>query len=100
MNCKPGELARLIDHPATRNQRAVDRIVRVTEIKPDPDCAMWWLETPFECGCGCRGTIRAIADVLLKPIRDPGEDAQDETLSWKPVPLPEIVPSMLSSEAA
>ena len=27
-----------------------------------------------------------IADEYLRPIRDPGEDTQDETLSWLPVP--------------
>lgn len=31
---------------------------------------------------------RAIHDQNLRPIRDPGEDAQDETLSWLPVPAP------------
>jgi hypothetical protein len=29
---------------------------------------------------------RAINDVCLRPIRDPGEDAKDETLSWLDVP--------------
>ncbi len=29
---------------------------------------------------------RAIADIVLRPIRDPGDDAQDETLLCKPVP--------------
>lgn len=29
---------------------------------------------------------RPIADAVLRPVRDPGNDAQDETLSWLPVP--------------
>jgi len=29
---------------------------------------------------------RAIDDCILVPIRDPGEDARDESLSWLPVP--------------
>lgn len=28
-------------------------------------------------------------DAWLKPIRDPGDDAKDETLSWLPVPSTE-----------
>lgn len=29
---------------------------------------------------------RGVYDGALHPINDPGEDAQDETLLWKPVP--------------
>lgn len=29
---------------------------------------------------------RPIGDRFLRPIRDPGEDAKDETLQWLPVP--------------
>lgn len=29
---------------------------------------------------------RFIGDDYLRPIRDPGEDARDETLDWLPVP--------------
>jgi hypothetical protein len=32
-----------------------------------------------------------VADDCLRPIRDPGDDAQDETLSWLPVPSREEV---------
>ncbi len=36
----------------------------------------------------------------LRVIGNPGDDAQDETLSWKPLPLPEIIPAMLDKETA
>jgi hypothetical protein len=35
------------------------------------------------------GALVEAADSSLRPIRDPGEDAQDETLLWKQVPQPE-----------
>jgi hypothetical protein len=35
------------------------------------------------------GTIVYAMDSILRPIRDPGDDAQDETLSWLPVPSTE-----------
>lgn len=37
------------------------------------------------------GQMCDVPDSHLRPLRDPGEDAQDETLSWLPVPLPELV---------
>ena len=36
---------------------------------------------------------RAIADACLRPIRDPGEDATDETLEWLPVPTKQGEPA-------
>lgn len=39
----------------------------------------WDVEPELERG-------RSVYDGALRPIRDPGEDAQDETLSWLPVP--------------
>jgi hypothetical protein len=31
-----------------------------------------------------------VLDFQLRPIRDPGDDAQDETLDWLPVPTKEL----------
>lgn len=36
-----------------------------------------------------RGSMRVAPDSYIRPLRDPGEDAQDETLSWLPVPSTE-----------
>lgn len=44
------------------------------------------------------GSVLPFPDDILRPIRDPGDDARDETLSWKPLPLPEIVPALLDME--
>ena len=40
-------------------------------------------------------TIRRtyLLDSWLRPLRAPGDDAQDETLSWKPVPQTDEVPA-------
>lgn len=33
---------------------------------------------------------RAFSDACLRPIRDPGDDARDETLDWLPVQAKEL----------
>lgn len=38
---------------------------------------------------GTMGTSGWCKQESLRPIRDPGDDAQDETLSWLPVPSTE-----------
>jgi hypothetical protein len=38
-------------------------------------------------GAGAR--VRCL-DADMRPIRDPGEDIKDETLSWLPVPIKEL----------
>ena len=90
MNCKPGDLARIIPHLMTTNLGIVDVVVRVTAINAMSSAAngepVWDYEgnvnTVF-------GRIESLEDALLRPIRDPGEDARDETLSWLPVPTKE-----------
>lgn len=36
--------------------------------------------------------VSVISDECLRPIRDPGDDARDETLDWLPVPSKEGMP--------
>lgn len=48
--------------------------------------------TPATCSADCYWPAS-----MLRPIRDPGDDAQDETLAWKPVPLPVIQPELLDA---
>lgn len=45
------------------------------------------------CDAHAPGFPCFIGDEFLRPIRDPGDDAQDETLSWLPVPTVEGVPA-------
>lgn len=90
MNCKPGDLAfyRGIHHECWGR---VVKVVKATKPNPRPgtlpvDGAWWEIDPPLEI----KGSRRfQCADSALNPIRDPGEDAQDETLSWLPVPSTE-----------
>lgn len=89
MNCKRGDLARVIDCEASRHCGIVDRFVVVTNLRPDPPpgCSTWCYEGPMlRCACGCSRPIEAIDDRLLRPVRDPGDDAVDETLQRLPAP--------------
>lgn len=90
MNCRPGDLAFVVnDLEAPWNNGA---LVRVVERAPVD-------HAPFEWQCCALTTIHfpgfvyrpgedgfQYRDLELRPIRDPGEDAQDETLQWLPVP--------------
>ena len=105
MNCKPGDLAQL---------KGLTRFVHlngwpltvlsfacngkgVTAIAPDGKTRWtsikggvhWFCEsqTPiFHTLSGRLINVGMVSDVNLRPIRDPGDDAQDESLSWLPVP--------------
>jgi len=76
MNCKPDELAIVAKVTAENVRPYLGRIVRTIQIV-DSDC--WTTQPELEPG-------RAIYDGALRPIRDPGDDAQDETLLWLPTP--------------
>lgn len=81
MNCKPGDLA-VIVRSLTGNDWAIGRVIRVTTLSGES--GVWHLEVPL---FGPRGRpYILIEDYCLKPLRDPGDDARDETLSWLPVP--------------
>lgn len=88
MNCKPADLARVIDAPDTREADIVDKIVRLVSTYQWRGMVMWEYEgpkiqTPL-------GPVIGIADELLRPIRDPGDDAVDESRAWLP-PVPQEV---------
>lgn len=83
LNCKPGELARIIDNAETRRTGLVDKIVRVTSIVL---ADVWRYEGPsLRCAC-CGIPVIGVGDVLLRPIGNPPDDAADETLAWCPQP--------------
>lgn len=110
MNCKPGDLARIVDlHPALSEVR--DRIVQLTDEPPvmQDGEAYWRLTKRVDfvlTGNGRRGDANfyigesvwfdMLQDRLLRPIRNPGDDAVDESKAWlPPVPLPAIDPSLI-----
>ena len=109
MNCKPGDLA-VIVRLRPENSHLLGQLVEVVSTPPRgvfrlPDQRLhdpvsdgsWWVIkflAPVDLKCirgGSRSRYAAIQDSALRPIRDPGEDAQDETLSWLPVPEKEGV---------
>jgi hypothetical protein len=69
-----------------KNHWMLGRVVQCKEFVHEHGVAMWMLveaieepdPSPLEWDC--------VADACLRPIRDPGDDASDETLEWLPVP--------------
>lgn len=83
LNCKPGDLARVMPNQETIEQGCVDKIIRVLQTVPHMFTGKpcWLYEGPlFRCQCGCGGIVTALADYVLCPIRDPGDDAVDEVI--------------------
>jgi hypothetical protein len=88
VNCKPGDLAIVVACPP-HAANAIGSIVRcvrrwdeMSNVGP-----MWYVEPPARSG------HIGIGDRWLRPIRDPGDDARDETLTWLPVPTRESTPA-------
>ena len=90
MNCKPNDIARIVNNVTGNN----DKLVRVVAIVTAPDCPVtWWLCVAMQQiyidgvpDLQPAGTEVYCADVNLRPVRDPGDDAVDETLAWLSVP--------------
>jgi hypothetical protein len=103
MNCKPGDLAVVLF--ASKSPKMIGRIVEcVRLVSPGENISglawsndiggpAWLVRTTGSPLQWVRHTVdeRAIADCCLRPIRDPGDDARDESLSWLPVPSREEV---------
>jgi hypothetical protein len=94
MNCKPGQLAVIVKSVAG-NEGKIVRCIRFIG-KVDG----WVGDDRWEIDCtliGLRGArTRSVQDSYLRPIRDPGDDAVDESAAWlPPVPLPAIDPEMI-----
>lgn len=89
LNCKPGDLAVIVASlPA--GAFLIGRFVEVLEPAHDvPEGAAWWVRlrpivNPLTGESGDEGVA---ADCFLRPLRDPGDDARDETLDWIPLPV-------------
>lgn len=85
MNCKPGDLARYVGV----HKHAHGMIFQI--LGPDPAHQGAWIISPEFPAPRWGANGYSVWDVSLRPIRDPGEDAQDETLSWLRVPEKEGV---------
>lgn len=88
MNCKPGDLAVIVrpeypngDKPDTW---ALGRIVVCASLYHWASVPCWRLVEALIDRHG--DELEGIPDADLRPIRDPGDDATDETLLWLPVP--------------
>lgn len=88
MNCKPGDLAVIV------NGENAGRLVTVLAVSQYHGAGFWYVEIHGRPGTGTwigtktRGidNFGHISDSRLRPIRDPGEEAEDETLQWIPSP--------------
>lgn len=87
MNCKPGDLAIVVKSWAG-NEGKIVRCIKLDSrrsffdnVSPDgvtPPEPIWIIDKHL---LGCDGSFSDyIADSQLRPIRDPGEDAVDETI--------------------
>lgn len=99
MNCKPGDLAVVVSSDFPENIGLVVSVLSLSSECYEEDDIHWLVRS---CGRplkfewfddGRTGTNDFGFDVevdspdsTLRPIRNPGEDARDETLSWKQVP--------------
>lgn len=101
MNCKPGDLAVIVRSEGSGiageiSRKIVGNIVKVTHLRKAesvfcPCDEVWnFLEVIKVSVNGINYLATGIGDHCLRPIRDPGEDAQDESLNWLPSPNKEI----------
>lgn len=107
MNCKPGDLAVVVRSVVPANIGRFVTVVRAVgwlqaeesvriegrTFRASAPGFYWWLEADsplLESGLLRPKTSGLAADDQLRPIRDPGHDARDETLDWLPVPQKEV----------
>lgn len=95
MNCKPGDLAIIVRSVAGNEGKIVRCIKYAGKIRwlviggGEEFKESWEVDSLIRSIDGTRTNL--IKDDQLRPISDPGEDAQDETLQWLPVPSTETV---------
>lgn len=100
MNCQPGDKAIVFRAEGTGMQLEIcklllGRIVRVVHLRPPKSktCSaelVWEFEEPVRVEyMGRTCPVFGAGDGVLLPLRDPGEDARDQSLDWLPVPSKE-----------
>jgi hypothetical protein len=105
MNCKPGDLAYITGLPAAA-ESANGRFVTLVERYDFHGEPAWRFQRPVEfvvshacmcCGVALKGgeiaVMTGLQDKYLRPVRDPGDDAQDEMLRPLPVRQNEPAPA-------
>lgn len=90
LRCKPGDLAVVISGiNAGKICRCLDGGMETIQLRSRAYVRVWLWRTDTEFVDWSGGKDPYIQDYLLQPIRNPSEDAQDETLDWLPVPQQE-----------
>lgn len=85
MNCKPGDLA-VIVKTAPAGKFLLGKVVHVLTLCADSEWEVRLYKPITNPTNGVTGEYGLAPDECLRPIRDPGDDATDETLTWLPVP--------------
>jgi hypothetical protein len=86
MNCKPGDLAIVIKSERRDDTTgAIVRVLRRYSGSLERFGPAWWVEY--------LGSEWHAVDAHLRPLRDPGEDATDETMLWLPSPTKQGEPA-------
>lgn len=96
LRCKPGDLCVIVSatNPQNRNRFVTVLPGEVHHIQ-GYDCWLVHSPTPLVVlmGTQCPSHHAFVPDAWMRPIRDPGDGAQDQTLAWKPVPMKDEVPA-------
>lgn len=99
MNCKPGDLAMIVNSANGVSLGKLVRCIRLSEFpglcNPDGtiDIGPVWETDHMGFDCHFSAVHNLWMDKDLRPIRDPGDDARDETLDWLTVPTKEGMPA-------
>jgi hypothetical protein len=90
MNCRKGDLAVMVHSEFPENVGTMYRVLTLDRWDSgDWKCEALTSVATDEGRLAPGSTVWAL-DADLRPIRDPGDDARDETLNWLPVPHKEI----------
>ena len=95
MNCKPGDMAIFVKSFAGNEGKIVTCIRLATQqelhaVNYTTENGPVWI-TDTELPTTNQGISLAFAiDDYIRPLRDPGDDAEDETFSWKCWKAPKI----------
>lgn len=91
MNCKEGDLAIIVSSEAGNEGKIVRCIRFIGKVHGWDGSDRWKIDQELVGVFG--GRTMTCRDSRMRPLRNPGEDAKDETLLWKPVPSRDEVPA-------
>lgn len=82
MRCRAGDIALIVKANHPENLGRIVEVISLTDRQ-----GVWRVRgvSPLKTNLGS-ATSASCYDDWLRPIRDHGEDAQDETLQWLPAP--------------